>query len=813
MKHYRKWLINLAIAILCTSCNIGINNNGAKKESPGEATGFLTESERDFLKRNVSRSTNTTQYDNIIKVYDDKLNGLVEGSEEHIELTRIRDSIKDGKSFWNLPLSTKFSRKVYLDNNQFDTVDYAYGAYEMTSGVNAGTKVFTFFFEGTSANFLDWETNFNVKPIEYYPISGKVLVHRGYLAYFNAAISSIESILSIASNSNETVVVLSAGYSQGGAIAKLVHEHLKGISGKNGMPTIKIKTVTFGSPGVIYNISELPQPGLTNFIKNTRDIVQLNYGYDFVPYFYHKIMPPIGAMRYIGPYEKKDRASVGAHTITDSTPLIQDRIFIAPELYNEVSEKNNHDLAVKAKSQFSQQLEGVINMNGFDLDTFIFDSINGGYNGPTPTFHPENIDHTAYMGIYGGNPLERAVNFTQEFNIKYINDVTSYKTIHVGGGTAISSIGNVIFDPVLTNQYGEYYNWKATRTITFEPGVRFKKGVKFTGDVDTKENGDNSDFLTYYNDPSNWSSKSVGNGTFIINKEIVINEEISLPNTFDILIDYYGSLILRNKFSIIDVANNDPNVDEEFVYDNLYNTYSDVNGDGVKDLIQIGEKGTWIGVLDKNKNFKYWTGIVKTGRYKGHYGHFFEDVNGDKRVDLIQRGNEKMWIGIADSRGKFNIWTHSVATGRFDGRFDHFFEDVNGDNRKDLIQIGDTSMWIGIADTSGKFNIWTHTVATGRYGGRYGHFFADINGDKRVDLIQRGDRHMWVGVAQPNGKFHIWSHTLATGRYGGSYDHEFYDYNKDGYIDLIQTRPSSGEKWVGYGFYNGWIQIWSKYIP
>lgn len=250
----------------------------------------------------------------------------------------------------------------------------------------------------------------------------------------------------------------------------------------------------------------------------------------------------------------------------------------------------------------------------------------------------------------------------------------------------------------------------------------------------------------------------------------------------------------------------------------IYEHTPDFNGDGKADYILIKDRSCFVSIKPiTGGSFEY--GLA-TGYYKGHQGnkykHYFGDVNGDGRDDMIQVGNRLSWIGLADVNGKIAIWTHTVSTGTFrepnpfvgnSTKYQHLFADVNGDERVDMIQIGDRLMWIGLADINGKFNLWTHTVNTGDYGHIYGHFLADTNGDGRKDLIQRGERLMWIGLADINGKFNIWTHMVNTGRYGGNYDHEFADVNGDGREDMIQTRFS--KKWIGLADISGNFKIWS----
>lgn len=262
-----------------------------------------------------------------------------------------------------------------------------------------------------------------------------------------------------------------------------------------------------------------------------------------------------------------------------------------------------------------------------------------------------------------------------------------------------------------------------------------------------------------------------------------------------------------------DEVNNNTDTSSSRIVDN--NDYMDFDGNGCRDYIEIG-RHTRSTVKLGLRGGGFYSYFLDTGSFHGHQGnkyrHYIADTNGDGKDDLIQTGDRLTWISFTDKVGIFKLWNHTVNTGHFkDGhsfKYDHIFGDVNGDGRDDMIQIGDRLIWVGLADTSGKFKIWSHTVNTGHHGHIYGHFIADVNGDGRDDLIQRGDRLMWIGLADTSGKFNIWTHTVNTGRYGGKYDHDFYDINGDGRADMIQT-DSYNNRWVGLADINGKFKIWS----
>ncbi len=150
--------------------------------------------------------------------------------------------------------------------------------------------------------------------------------------------------------------------------------------------------------------------------------------------------------------------------------------------------------------------------------------------------------------------------------------------------------------------------------------------------------------------------------------------------------------------------------------------FSDLNGDGKSDLIQTGPDSlSWIELASTNGNYNIsdgWSYTINTGRYGSIYQHYFSDINGDGRSDLIQIGpGLDSWIELASPSGNYNItdgWEYSVSTGRYNGLYEHYLSDINGDGKSDLIQIGFYSTsWVELSNGINNDLLTTITLPTG----------------------------------------------------------------------------------------------------
>lgn len=113
----------------------------------------------------------------------------------------------------------------------------------------------------------DWKNNFDFPVKPYRDMKDKWYCHRGFLKVWKA----IEPYIAEVILNPEIDVIVSIGYSHGGAIAQLCHEYCK-----FHRPDCLVEGFGFGSPRVLWGvISENVRERFNEFliIRNGRDIV------------------------------------------------------------------------------------------------------------------------------------------------------------------------------------------------------------------------------------------------------------------------------------------------------------------------------------------------------------------------------------------------------------------------------------------------------------------------------------------------------------------------------------------------------------
>lgn len=76
----------------------------------------------------------------------------------------------------------------------------------------------------------------------------------------------------------------------------------------------------------------------------------------------------------------------------------------------------------------------------------------------------------------------------------------------------------------------------------------------------------NSSFLSYYNNPNNWDSNTVGQGTLFITTTVVTSEKYVLPNNIELRLIEKGELIASYDFSLTGNPNNPGEYDPQVIY-------------------------------------------------------------------------------------------------------------------------------------------------------------------------------------------------------------------------------------------------------
>jgi len=234
--------------------------------------------------------------------------------------------------------------------------------------------------------------------------------------------------------------------------------------------------------------------------------------------------------------------------------------------------------------------------------------------------------------------------------------------------------------------------------------------------------------------------------------------------------------------------------------------FSDVNGDGHKDVLIMGryssnEPSAKLYINDGLGNFTEMMGISFDGVYNGSIT--FSDVNGDGREDLfiIGRNSSNRLISklyLNDGMGNFTEMMDTPFDGVYIGSI--AFSDINGDGHEDVLITGRNSSNELIAklytnDGKGNFTevmgtpfdgVWESSIA-----------FSDVNSDGHKDVLITGlnSSNELITKLYTNdgmGNFNEIIDTPFDGIRRGSI--AFTDINGNGHADVLITGLNSSGK-------------------
>ncbi len=241
-----------------------------------------------------------------------------------------------------------------------------------------------------------------------------------------------------------------------------------------------------------------------------------------------------------------------------------------------------------------------------------------------------------------------------------------------------------------------------------------------------------------------------------------------------------------------------PSPSFEFI-DNSTFVFSDINGDGIEDLIITGGPASFnqltkLYINDGTGNF---TEILDTpidGIIRGSMA--FSDVNGDNTEDLLITGKKNFGRIITklytnDGLGNFT----EIMSSPFDSVFNSFvaFSDVNGDGNEDFIITGEDESGVLISKlylhNSDSLANFAEVEDTPFEGVRFGSIaFSDVNSDGNKDVLingenSSGNKSTKLYLNDGLGNFNEMQETPFPDVLGNSI--AFSDVNGDGIEDLF----------------------------
>jgi len=183
----------------------------------------------------------------------------------------------------------------------------------------------------------------------------------------------------------------------------------------------------------------------------------------------------------------------------------------------------------------------------------------------------------------------------------------------------------------------------------------------------------------------------------------------------------------------------------------------DINGDGLADIVGFAEKGVYV-ALATGKNFgatQKWSNDYGSSVWnKSTYIRTMSDVNGDGLPDIVGFGNKGVYVGINTGKGfkSSKMWSHDFGANKWDiNKHIRMLSDVNGDGLDDIVGFGDTGVYVALSTGHGfeASHKWVDGFSYENYCWKIHknqRLLPDVNGDGLPDVVGFGNTATNVGI-------------------------------------------------------------------
>ena len=258
-------------------------------------------------------------------------------------------------------------------------------------------------------------------------------------------------------------------------------------------------------------------------------------------------------------------------------------------------------------------------------------------------------------------------------------------------------------------------------------------------------------------------------------------------------------------FSDSSLAVNDFGYREDWRTERHPRVMSDVNGDGLPDIVGFGHAGVYVSLNQGNGSFEeaslklHSFGYSQGWRTERHL-RVMSDVNGDGLPDIVGFGNDGVYVSLNKGEGSFAGSSLTIKNFGYDQgwqkeRHPRVMSDVNGDGLPDIVGFGHAGVYVSLNQGNGSFEeaslkLHSFGYSQGWRTERHLRVMSDVNGDGLPDIVGFGNDGVFVSLNNRNGFSSSTKWISAFGYNAGGWRTEKHlrmmsDVNGDGLPDVV----------------------------